>query len=134
MTIVGRGPDEARLRALAAGSPTPVTIVTDASDAEVREHVASAAALVFATVEDFGIVPVEAQAAGTPVVGPAAGGLLDTVIDGVTGVLSVTNEVEDLVSATKQLLHACLDTEACRRHAATFGQAHFERRIREWVG
>lgn len=134
LTIVGRGPDEARIRALAADSGSPVAVITDASDAQLRAHIASAAVLLFPTVEDFGIVPVESQAAGTPVVGPALGGLLDTVVDGVTGYLAPTNELEDLVEATRRALTTELSGDACRRHAETFGTAHFERRVREWVG
>lgn len=134
LTIVGRGPDESRIRALAAASSAPVDVVTGASDEQLRAHVAAAAVLLFPTIEDFGIVPVESQAAGTPVVGPALGGLLDTVVDGVTGHLAPTNEHEDLVEATRRALSVELSGQACRDHAETFGTAHFERRVRTWVG
>ncbi len=84
LTIAGFGPEESRLRALAgpnvrfAGSP---------SDEELRELYRSAEVVLMPGEEDFGIVPLEAQACGTPVVALGRGGALETVVDGVTGVL-----------------------------------------------
>jgi glycosyltransferase involved in cell wall biosynthesis len=68
--IAGRGPDRERLFDLAASASVDVEIIESPDNAELRELYAGARALVFPTVEDFGIVPVEAQAAGTPIVSP----------------------------------------------------------------
>ncbi len=83
LTVVGDGPELARLRA-AAGPET--RFVTDADDAAVAEWLGSVRALVFAAEEDFGLVPVEALAAGTPVVSLGRGGATETLSDGESAV------------------------------------------------
>ena len=83
LTVVGDGPERAALDALAGGS---VEVVGRKSDGEIRELYRSSIATVLPGEEDFGIVPVEAQACGRPVVALARGGALDTVIPGVTGI------------------------------------------------
>ncbi|GAB3855721.1 glycosyltransferase family 4 protein [Nocardioides maradonensis] len=131
--VVGRGPEEDRLRAVAASVGARAEFVVGAPDDVVRDAVASARALVFAAHEDFGIVPVEAQAAGTPVVGPALGGLVDTVAHGVTGMLAPTLSGPAIASATQDLLASSVDPHACRDNAARFGRERFRREIRQWV-
>jgi glycosyltransferase involved in cell wall biosynthesis len=84
LTIVGSGPDRTRLEARASGR---VSFLGWRSDEEVRELYRAASVVVLPGEEDFGIVPVEAQACGTPVVALGRGGVLDTVTDGVSGVL-----------------------------------------------
>jgi glycosyltransferase involved in cell wall biosynthesis len=83
LDVVGKGPELARLRAIAGPS---VTFHVSAGDREIVEMMESCRALVVAGMEDFGIVAVEAQAAGKPVVAYAAGGSLETVEEGLTGV------------------------------------------------
>ena len=88
--------------------------------------------MVFPALEDFGIVVVEAQACGTPVVALADGGTADTVVDGVTGALVEGQGVEDFA---KGLLRALETTAAgaCVEKAASFSVAAFERRVQAWV-
>src|SRR5206468_2113218 len=82
LVIAGQGPGEGKLRALASEARVPVTFAVGPSDEELRSLYRAASAFVFPPVEDFGIVAVEAQACGIPVVALRAGGALDTVIDG----------------------------------------------------
>lgn len=131
--IVGRGPEERRLRDLAREVGADAEFVVGASDREVRSAVASSRLLVFAAVEDFGIVPVEAQAAGTPVVGPALGGILDTVRDGVTGAHATDTSVAAIRSACERALGLPDMASACRAHASRFGTERFRREVRQWV-
>jgi glycosyltransferase involved in cell wall biosynthesis len=84
--VAGDGRDLDRVRALAAGHPD-IEFLGRVADDAVPGLFARARALLFPGVEDFGIVPVEAQAAGLPVVAHGVGGARDTVADGVTGVL-----------------------------------------------
>lgn len=133
ITIVGRGPDEQRLRDVARRSGARATFVTDATDDDLRRHVSSAIGLVFAADEDFGIVPVEAQAAGTPVVGPAVGGLLDTVVHRETGVLADELSVAGIADSCLRLLDLRLDASRCRENADRFSAARFTRQIDEWL-
>ena len=79
LTVVGKGPEEARLRALASELGAQVRFTGFATDDELGEHYRTARALLFPGVEDFGIVPVESIAAGCPVVALAEGGILDSM-------------------------------------------------------
>lgn len=132
--VVGKGPEEGNLRRLARELGARVSFIVDGSDEDVRASVASSRALIFAADEDFGIVPVEAQAAGTPVVGPNVGGLRDTVISGQTGVLARSLMVRDLVEATQAVLLGSMSEKMCRSNAERFGVERFRREIVEWVG
>ncbi len=79
LTVVGRGPEEARLRALAAELGAAVEFTGFASDDRLADYYRTARALLFPGVEDFGIVPVEAIACGCPVIALAEGGILDSM-------------------------------------------------------
>lgn len=132
IVVAGRGPEEAALRALAEEVSVPVTFEVAPSDERLRQLYRSASALVFPALEDFGIVVVEAQACGTPVVALAEGGTADTVIDGVTGALVERQAVGDLAYGLARTLD--LDaTEACVANAASFSVDVFEDRVRAWV-
>jgi glycosyltransferase involved in cell wall biosynthesis len=129
--IAGRGPDAQRIRDAAARATVPVELIEAPSDERIRELLQGARCLVFPTVEDFGMVPVEAQAAGCPVVAPAAGGALDTIADGVSGVLT-----DSLAPAA--LARAVLETNALNPvevalHAMQFSRRRFIAEIREAV-
>ncbi len=137
LVVAGSGPGEAGLRELAAGAGVPVTFVVAPSDVELRSLYRRAVALVFPAFEDFGMVSVEAQACGTPVVGLAAGGSLDTVRDGGTGVLAHEQSVEAVADATRRLLGVADDPQVgseCRRHALGFSAERFRERFGAWVG
>jgi len=82
LSVVGDGPDHKRLRSLAG--PT-VTFLGRVSDEVLEEEFASAEALIFPGLDDFGITPVEAMASGTPVIAYKAGGALDYVLPGKSG-------------------------------------------------
>src|SRR5581483_4188667 len=93
LLVAGAGRDLDRVRQF-AGSHTK--FLGRIPDADVRQRFAQARALLFPGIEDFGIVPVEAQAAGLPVIAYHAGGVSDSVIDGTTGVLYRPGSVEGL--------------------------------------
>lgn len=131
VTIAGRGPDASRIRAAAARAQVPVSIVESPDDETLRSLYRQAVCLVFPTVEDFGIVPVEAQAAGTPVVAPAAGGALDTVVDRVTGILTPDDEPRTLAAAIRESVG--LSAEACSANAARFSLRRFEHEVLDWT-
>lgn len=129
--IAGRGPDGDRLRALASRASVEVEIIESPSDHELRQLYANAACLLFPTVEDFGIVPVEAQAAGTPVVSVRRGGAVDTVVDGETGRLVPELNAKSFAAAVEDVTE--LDAQACQRNAARFSRASFGRNVLAWV-
>jgi glycosyltransferase involved in cell wall biosynthesis len=95
------------------------------SGEEVRRCYRQAGVVLLPGEEDFGIVPVEAQACGRPVAALGRGGVLETVIDGVTGVLVPSASPEAFADAIRRALDAPFDTRSIRRHAETFGRQRF---------
>jgi glycosyltransferase involved in cell wall biosynthesis len=132
IVVAGRGPGEAALREVAAGVRVPVTFELAPTDEHLRRLYRAAAAFVFPALEDFGIVAVEAQACGTPVVALAEGGTVDTVVDGVTGALVGVQDVDAFAKGLERALDLG-DATACVRHAASFSTSAFDRRVRAWV-
>lgn len=120
----GRHLEECRRRA----GPT-IEFVGAPSNEDLRDLYRRCAALIFPGEEDFGIVPVEAQACGAPVIGRAVGGLRDTVVDGRTGSLydDDTGEVGPLVDAIEEFDSARFDPAVIRTHAEGFSRARFRR-------
>ena len=90
-------------------------------------------AFLFPGAEDFGIPPVQAMAAGRPVIAYAYGGALDTVIEGVSGTLFRAQNVESLVDALQRFEPSRYDSAAIRRHAEQFDTKVFRQRIDEIV-
>lgn len=132
--IAGSGPQEAALRALADRiHPNGVEFIVQPERPQFRELMANAAAFLFPPHEDFGIIAVEVQAAGTPVVALRAGGALDTVRDNKTGTLADVQTVESFAEATQRCLDLQLSATACREHAQQFSAEHFRRKVEGWV-
>ena len=126
LRIVGAGRAEADLRALAG--PT-VRFLGRLPDRDVSEEMARCRAFLFPGDEDFGITPVEAQAAGRPVVAFGSGGALDTVIDGTTGILFGEQTVESLGAALRKLQARTFDTDALVANAQRFSRENFRRAL-----
>ena len=133
LTIVGRGPEEARLKAVAAASGADVTFTGWLSDDEIRNLYRRCRAAVMPGVEDFGMVPVEAQACGRPVVALGEGGALDSIVDGVTGILVRESTSDAFADAFRDVSSREFDSAAIRRHAESFGKARFQEAFRNVV-
>ncbi|MGO3722327.1 glycosyltransferase [Microbacterium gubbeenense] len=133
VVLAGGGGDEVRLRAYAdLVHPGKVAFVLNPSDQLLSALFRLATVLVFAPVEDFGIVPVEAMAAGTPVLVNAIGGAVESVVDGVTGAHVHTWDDDTEILAAVERASRCT-TEACRDRARQFDTSMFERRVQEFV-
>jgi glycosyltransferase involved in cell wall biosynthesis len=130
LLVVGEGPARKKLEAIAG--PT-VEFLGHLPDEEVAELMARCRGFLFPGWEDFGIAPVEAQAAGRPVIAYGRGGALETVVDGVTGIFFEEQTVESLLDALLELESRELDSSACRRNAERFGGDEFRDRILETV-
>lgn len=130
LVVVGDGPGMAGLRRLAG--PT-VEFRGKLPDAEVAALYARCRAFLFPGHEDFGIAPVEVQAAGRPVVAYGRGGAEETVIDGATGVLFDEQSVESLCAAMLRLEQGRFVPADCRRNAERFASEHFRRRMEEII-
>jgi lipopolysaccharide/colanic/teichoic acid biosynthesis glycosyltransferase len=127
LVVIGEGPERPRLEHLAGPN---VTFMPRVTDAELAAHFAGCQALLHTGVDDFGMVMVEAMAAGRPVLACSQGGALDVVRDGETGLLIAPTE--DSVRATLDRFARCrgsFDGEVLRNFAKRFDRQHFERRF-----
>jgi glycosyltransferase involved in cell wall biosynthesis len=124
--VVGDGPELPALRERFAGS---AELLGRVSDEELCGLYARAAALVVPNVEEFGIAAVEAQAAGRPVLAVAAGGVLETVHDGETGILVPTGTIDELAEAMRHVDFGAFDQDLIARHAQAFSVERFQERL-----
>jgi glycosyltransferase involved in cell wall biosynthesis len=122
LTIVGTGPELPRLQASAGPD---VEFLGWLSDEEVRDRYRRSKAVLLPGVEDFGMVPVEAQACGCPVVALGQGGAEETVIDGETGVLVQDTSVEAFTDGLDRVRSQSFDRDALYQHALRFSREHF---------
>jgi glycosyltransferase involved in cell wall biosynthesis len=124
LTIVGQGPEEARLRQMAGPD---VTFLGWRADEDIRDLYGRATAVLLPGVEDFGMVPVEAQSSGAPVVAVGEGGACETVIDGVTGVLVAPGDdgAGRLAEGLERVRHLRFDRAAIRANAERFSRQRF---------
>ena len=124
LRIVGQGPEEARLHELAAGAD--VEFLGWRSNEEIRALYQSSMAVLLPGVEDFGIVPVEAQACGTPVIALAEGGACETIVDGVTGALVPECTAEAFAAGIERVRTNPVDPDAIRHNAERFSREAFK--------
>lgn len=132
VVLAGSGPQESALRELAESTTVPVQFVVRPSQALLRELYAKAWAFVFPPVEDFGIMPVEANATGTPVIASTVGGAAESVSDGVSGLLLESFSRSEMRSAAAAL--ESIAPEDCREQTAKFDRLVFHSAIRSWIG
>jgi glycosyltransferase involved in cell wall biosynthesis len=130
LLIVGDGRDRSRLQALAG--PT-IEFCGRLPDEAVTGLLARCRALIWPGVEDFGLAPVEAMASGRPVIARRAGGVLDTVVEGRTGVFFDHSDAAALAQAVQQADAIEWDPGAISRHAQHFGRAVFEARLTDFL-
>jgi glycosyltransferase involved in cell wall biosynthesis len=124
LRIVGEGPERERLERLAGPE---VEFTGWLSNEQIRDEYRRARAVLLPGEEDFGIVPLEAQACGRPVVALGRGGARETIVDGETGVLFDTPEAGALAAALDRLAAVRLDPDLVRRHAERFSRdAHMK--------
>jgi glycosyltransferase involved in cell wall biosynthesis len=130
LTVLGKGPEHERLLRMAG--PT-VTFVKEISDKEMPGLIANAAAFIFPSFEDFGIVPVEAMAAGTPLIAYRAGGALDYVVEGKTGAFFGHQTVDSLCEALKNFDANAYNSKTIATSAQAFAPGIFAKKIRAFV-
>ncbi|MDN4641987.1 glycosyltransferase [Agreia sp. PsM10] len=131
VVIAGSGPEEDALRTLARHADVDVRFVDSPSNSLLRALYQRAFAFVFPAVEDFGIMPVEAMALGTPVIGRNLGGVSETVADGVTGVLVDDWSSPELASLIRRLDE--LDKTTIRAHSVNFSKEKFVAHLHSWM-
>jgi len=130
LKVGGVGRDMEKLKAIAGPS---VEFLGFVPDQDLPGLFARCKAFVFPGLEDFGITPVQAQAAGRPVIAFAGGGALDTVIEGKTGVLFREQTVKSLMEALQGFDADAFDPQTIRQHALQFDSSVFKQKITSYV-
>ena len=130
LLIIGQGPEYKRLKQLAGAT---VQLLGWRDDAEVSYRMARCRAFIMPQEEDFGIAPVEAQSCGRPVIAYGAGGAIDSIIDGQTGLLFTPQTPEALCQAVRRFEQMDFDPEACRNNALRFRIERFKREFSAFV-
>lgn len=130
LVVIGDGPEKEKLEKMAG--PT-VKFLGRQDDDIVKKYMSECKALLFPGLEDFGIVPVEAQACGRPVICYGKGGVLDTVIDGETGIYFNEQTVDSLKEAILKFENSKFDKEKIRKHALGFSEEIFKKKIKDFV-
>ncbi len=137
LVVVSGGPKRPRLEML-AGDAANISFVGEVGDERLKELIGRCIATIYVPRdEDFGMSPVESMAAGKPVIGVAEGGLLETVVDGETGVLLPADPgVDHVVEAVRGLPsdRAAAMRQACEQRAAMFSTEKFLKGMAEAVG
>jgi glycosyltransferase involved in cell wall biosynthesis len=130
LAIAGDGRDRERLESMAG--PT-ITFLGRVADADLPDLLARCRAYVLPGNEDFGIAPVQAQAAGRPVIAYGKGGALDTVVEGTTGILFQAPTPEALADAVTRFEADRVDPQACRTNAERFAASVFRSKIAAFI-
>ena len=130
LVVIGDGPEKEKLEKMANEN---VIFLGKQPDDVVKKYMSECKALLFPGEEDFGIVPVEAQSCGRPVIAYGKGGVLDTVIDGDTGILFKEQTVESLKEAIIKFETMKFDKLKIREHALEFDEEVFKEKIRKYI-
>jgi glycosyltransferase involved in cell wall biosynthesis len=130
LKVIGTGTAERKLKKIAGPM---VEFLGYRNDEEVLRYVQQCKAFIFPGEEDFGIAPIEAQAAGKPVIAYGDGGALDTIIDGETGLFFKQQSVDALKSAITKFESMTFDPDKCQLNAARFSNSHFKTAIANYI-
>lgn len=123
LLVIGNGPEHNRLKKIAGST---VTFKSNVSDDEMVKYISKAEAFIFPNEEDFGIVAVEAQAAGIPVIAYRAGGSLDTVVEGITGEFFDEPNSSSLAKVLKNFNYKLYNHRSIIENAEKFSEENFK--------
>lgn len=129
--VAGTGPAENALREEARGTTT--TLLGYVSDERLNELIGNARAAIVPGEEDFGLVPLEAAAAGRPTIAFRGGGALETIVEGETGTFFDDPSAESLAAAIRSFDISRYDPQRLRAHAEQFAPAQFIQKLRNIV-
>lgn len=138
LVVIGSGSQEKSLKRLAASyKDADIKFTGRISDGEVMDYLQRCRALIFCAEEDFGIIPVEAQCCGRPVIAFGKGGALETVINGKTGTFfshATVDSVERAINRFEELeKNGAFDPNFISQHAKTFSTERFVRQIKDEI-
>jgi glycosyltransferase involved in cell wall biosynthesis len=130
LVVIGNGPEHKRLEKMAGRS---VTFLTDVNDSEIVDHFQTALGFIMPNMDDFGIVAVEAMAAGTPVIAYKKGGALDYVEPGKTGLFFDKQNVKNLIPVLQEALDKSFNYELVAAQAQKFSTAAFQKNVSSFI-
>ena len=130
LKVAGDGPEFKKIRKIANSN---IEILGFVESEKLKEYLQKAKAFVFAAEEDFGILPVEAQACGTPVIAYERGGVSESVILNKTGTFFKKQTIEHIIDAVKRFELMKFDYQEIRDNALRFSKKRFEKEIKEFV-
>lgn len=130
LVVAGTGEEVENLKKIAGNN---ITFLGQVSDKELIKLYQQAKALIFAGEEDFGLVPLEAQSQGTPIIAYGSGGATETVIDGVTGTFFKKQTLKSLGKAIKRLEKLKIDPTDCINNAKKFSEKKFTEQLRKYT-
>lgn len=130
LIVSGDGPEFHNIKKIAHQN---IELLGFVEQEQLKLYLENAKAFVFAAEEDFGIIPVEAQACGTPVIAFGRGGILETVIKNETGVFFYTQEPEAIIAAVNEFEKMTFNHKAIRQNALRFSKERFETEIKDFV-
>lgn len=131
LLVAGTGPAEKSLREMARGTTT--TMLGFVDDAELNRLLGAATAALLPGEEDFGLVPLEAAAAGRPAIAYRSGGAMETVVAGITGEFFEDRDPESLAAVLRTFDASRYDAQRLRAHAETFAPERFKAQLLEIV-
>lgn len=130
LVVIGDGPERKNLESMANEN---VTFLGRQPDEVVKKYMSECKAVIYPGKEDFGIVPVEAQACGRPVIAYGKGGVLDSIIPDETGIFFQEQTVEALKEAIQEFETRTFDKEKIRKHALEFDESVFREKMQKFI-
>lgn len=130
LKVIGSGPKEEEFKKLAKGN---VKILGRVSDEDLKKYYREAKGFIFAAEEDFGIVPIEAMASGTPVIAYKKGGATETIVENKTGVFFNKQDVESLIKALESFDKKHFNYKDIRDYSLKFSDKRFKKEISDFI-
>jgi glycosyltransferase involved in cell wall biosynthesis len=130
LIIIGDGSEREKLESKAKDN---IKFLGRQPDNVIKKYYSKCRAFIFPGEEDFGITPLESQASGRPVIAFGKGGVLETVVNGQTGIFFKEQTVDELKLAVKKFQNIDFDKKVIRKHAEEFDEAIFKRKIKDFV-
>lgn len=130
LVVIGDGPEWKKMKGKATAN---IELLGYQADEVLREHLQRAKAFVFAATEDFGILPVEAMACGTPVIAFGKGGVRETVVADETGIFYEEQSISSLIEAVARFEQLEFDPGLCRKRAEYFSHDRFDEHFKRFV-